>query len=296
MRKLVFVDQIDFSGSPRVRAKLRMEVVEEYEAVYKSKKQKMPVPHIFTDGKSKKYLLADGRHRFEAALKAKLRGLECEVHEGSYRDAMKFALGANIAHGLQRSREDKREGVRTALTELPTMSNSQIAGICFVDDHTVQSVREQLEQDKEIPRTDERVGADGRAVTTNHKPKGDDIDRTGYPIPKTAMVFWKRRKEVQRLLDTFYAAKRTVQERKDAEDKMYWELGNAFFADVDKAIYSLKAAMPFAVCPTCQGHPELQPDNNCRHCGGRGMISEFRWQAVSPNIKKVREAACKSAK
>jgi len=294
MRKLIFFDQIDIQNSPVVRANLRTAVVEEYAVIYAGKRDLMPVPHVFAEEKGKTYLLADGRHRIEAAKKANLKALECEVHHGNYSDAVKFALGANVAHGLQRSHEDKRQGVLTALQEFPKLSNAQLAGLCFVDDHTVAKIRERLEASKTIAVASTRIGADGRETNAQHAKKNEPVsvavlDETGYEIPKGCLKFWERKKEVQEILSQIARIKKFIKGKLDQGDLMYAELSNATLADADKFHYSVSVAMPYAVCPTCQGHPELQPDKNCRNCMGRGLISKFRWHAVPEQIRKLRE-------
>lgn len=72
-------------------------------------------------------------------------------------------------------------------------------------------------------------------------------------------------------------------------DAMFAELNvSAFMADLQSTFQMLKVALPFAVCPTCQGRV-LSP---CTTCGGRGMISEFYWKHKVPEkTKEIREKA-----
>jgi hypothetical protein len=60
---------------------------------------------IYDDGATR--WLADGFHRAAAAERAELQIFMCEVREGSRRDALLFAIGANARHGLPLSLADR---------------------------------------------------------------------------------------------------------------------------------------------------------------------------------------------
>ena len=71
---------------------------------------------VFEDKKGKFYL-ADGWHRLKAAEKAKITEMECNVINGSWRDALKYSLSANAKHGLNRSQSDRRLAVETCMND-----------------------------------------------------------------------------------------------------------------------------------------------------------------------------------
>src|SRR5688500_11393353 len=52
--------------------------------------------------------LADGFHRVASAELAGAGDLPADIRPGGRRAALRFALGANAAHGLPRTREDKQ--------------------------------------------------------------------------------------------------------------------------------------------------------------------------------------------
>lgn len=56
---------------------------------------------VFFDGSH--YWLADGFHRFFAAKKHGLGAMSAEVYQGTRRDAVLYAAGANARHGLRRT-------------------------------------------------------------------------------------------------------------------------------------------------------------------------------------------------
>lgn len=117
---------------------------------------KMPAVVVFHDGSN--YWLADGFHRYHAAQKCEFRDIEAEVRSGTRCDAVKFALGANAAHGLRRTNADKRRAVEIALKEFPKLSSRELAKVCAVGDDLVNDMRKQLPENGSSART----GADGK--------------------------------------------------------------------------------------------------------------------------------------
>ncbi|MFA4971925.1 MAG: ParB N-terminal domain-containing protein [bacterium] len=89
------------------------------------------------------YVIVDGYHRYHAALKAGLTGLDCTVFQGTIRDAILYALGANANHGFRRTNEDKRIAVEKMLKdpEWSTWSDGMIATKCHVSDVLVRKLR-----------------------------------------------------------------------------------------------------------------------------------------------------------
>lgn len=73
------------------------------------------------------YWLADGHHRYQAAQEAGCIGIPFDVRQGGKVDALWFAIGANSAHGLRRTSEDKRRAVLLAFQLDPSLSDSEIA-------------------------------------------------------------------------------------------------------------------------------------------------------------------------
>lgn len=121
---------------------------------------KMPAVVVFHDGSN--YWLADGFHRYHAAQECEFRDIEAEVRSGTRCDAVKFALGANAAHGLRRTNADKRRAVEIALKEFPKLSNVELARICAVNDKTVAAARADMVGRSEIPNAATRTDSAGR--------------------------------------------------------------------------------------------------------------------------------------
>jgi len=125
-----------------------------------------------------------------------------------------------------------------------------------------------------------------------------ELDKTGFKIPKKCMALWQRRPEVQKLLSAVSLLRSTLSTSREADDILWRPVAGKsreqtwteLLTNFDKAYASIGEAMPFAVCPACQG----QIADRCTLCLGRGMISEFAYKYhVTSDVRKVRETACR---
>ena len=315
------LDSIDIKGSPRVRFDLREDVVADYAENYQNK-VKMPEVVLF-EVEPKHYLIADGWHRFHA-LKAqepdKKRVWAFDVRKGSYEDCLKFALQANVAHGLRRTNADKHAGTVAAVKAFGGLSDVQIANIAAVGGSLVGQVRKELAKSGVVPLIETRKGKDGKTFTltnrkadapnklknasksedsesaaavpdissTIHPSKGDSRLRckTGVVIPEDLKPLWGRRNEVAEMLQSLSDIKVHVIKAIKADDPLYAEMDNHFEVMIGNVYQTLKLAMPYAVCTTCNGkYPE-----KCGLCKGRGFLSEFRYTspAIKDSVRKLR--------
>ncbi len=100
------------------------------------------------------------------------------------------------------------------------------------------------------------------------------LDGTGWPVPTQLIPLWKRANEVQELLTILSRVKGALRTAQGNHDKLFAEVNySSALSQLDQAWTDIKAAKPFAVCPTCQG----QLPDKCTLCRGRGLISEHRW-------------------
>ena len=99
-------------GGTQPRAGIYTDTVEEYAEALDSGASFPPVV-VFYDGSD--YWLADGFHRTMAHEKAGRTEIAVDVRQGTRRDAVLHSTGANAAHGLPRTRHDKRRAVETLL-------------------------------------------------------------------------------------------------------------------------------------------------------------------------------------
>jgi hypothetical protein len=105
---------------------------------------KFPPLVVFEDSEGV-FWLADGFHRYHAAIEAKWETIQCEVHKGELRDGILHSCGVNAVHGLRRSNKDKRRVVRRLLDneEWSHWTDSEIARRCKVGHDLVARLRAQ---------------------------------------------------------------------------------------------------------------------------------------------------------
>lgn len=178
MNATIRIDQIVYSGRGAIHARSEVNqfVVGDYAELRKNG-VKMPPVALFRV--NSKLVLADGRHRIEAAVANGEKQIECVVHEGDISAARAFAAGANVDHGLRRTNADKLACVKLLLSDgtWSTRSDNLIAIQCGVSHPFVAKVRSQLETVASCGRRAEpakRVGKDGKArkAKKNTQPGG----------------------------------------------------------------------------------------------------------------------------
>jgi len=152
-------------GGTQMRASIDQDVYFDYRDKWLAGVEFDPVV-VFYDGAE--YWLADGFHRCYGAREAKLETIPAVVKEGTLRDAVLYAVGANSTHGLRRSNEDKHRAVATLLNdkEWVRWSDRKIAEVAGVSHVLVLRVRGQLESVTSSPASraagQPRKGRDGK--------------------------------------------------------------------------------------------------------------------------------------
>lgn len=155
----LFAIRLDDAIQPR--CELDRNTVEEYAAEL-TVGATFPAVVVFRDAEGEHWL-ADGFHRWHAHRTLGRESIAVDVREGSRRDAMLHAAGANAAHGLRRTNADKRRAVAMLLEdeEWSEWSDREIARRCGVTHPLVARIRASLET-----ATSEDEGA--RRYTTRH--------------------------------------------------------------------------------------------------------------------------------
>jgi len=171
------LEKIKVDGDLQVRDKINEDAVREYADVIRSG-GKMPPVTVFFDGKS--YHLADGWHRFFAHKQAAFAEIEAEVHDGTRRDAILFAVSANDKHGLRRTNADKRRSVLVLLEdfEWSEWNNIKIAEVCGVSATFVDKIRKEMNTPQPTARKVTRGGVEYTMDTSK-------MGRTKKAKPKT---------------------------------------------------------------------------------------------------------------
>ena len=84
----IYIDQV---------ISIRLGIDEDTVRRYMENLEQLPPIVVFHVGS--KYLLADGFHRREAAIRKGWDDIEADVKEGTYEEAREFAISANLKHG-----------------------------------------------------------------------------------------------------------------------------------------------------------------------------------------------------
>ncbi len=185
--------KIRTDGGTQIRIKRDEKTVEEYLGRMRAGDRFDPVI-LFNDDAN--LWAADGLHRIEAARRggmdlplaqrAGFPAIEAIIHQGTLRDAILYACGANTDHGLQRSQKDKRNAVLILLRdgEWGTKSDNWIAEKAKVDHKTVARLRA---SDLGIPKSTIRQTKGGRIIDTSNIGKGKREEAAaGCGLPPTA--------------------------------------------------------------------------------------------------------------
>ena len=179
-RKQVKLKDIRIDGGTQIRADLDIDVVNDYADAFASG-AKFPPITVYFDGKH--HWMGDGFHRYHAATKAGIKELECEVKNGTVRDCILFACGANQGHGLKRTNFDKQCAVKKILNdaewgiEAPDgkgFADTKVAEVCGVSHVLVASIRKALEKSSSVHNGQSekrRVGRDGIARRPHKRPQ-----------------------------------------------------------------------------------------------------------------------------
>jgi hypothetical protein len=150
------LDSIRLDAGTQTRAHIDDATVAEYAEAMARGDRFPPVVVFQNDGE---FIMADGFHRHKAAHRARLKHLLVEIRQGSRKDALRFALGANHKHGLRRTNGDKRRAVELALAEFGNQSDGLLAEMCGVSQPFVTNIRHQLIT---VMSSGPRLGKDGK--------------------------------------------------------------------------------------------------------------------------------------
>jgi len=316
----LLVEKIRTDGGVQSRAAINAEYVTELAALIHGGK-KLPPIDVYNDGSD--VWAADGFHRLAAHIEAERRSIRCNVHKGTKADAAWASCGANIEHGMRRTNADKRHAVELALKTRPGLSDQAIADHAGVSLNFVTSLRRQVPHDgggQKCTHVDDKgvrtiTGKDGKTYRIPPPPPGNAakrpippppgsvprppppppppptpppkstkrMDGVGKPIPDHLLPLFDRAPEVQALLGQISSVRGTLKRAEESGDALYGDVNfQAAHAALGTAYDAIKATKPHAVCPWCHGTLSDQ----CRGCGHRGVLGEYRWDTTVPREMK----------
>ena len=183
------VNQLRFDTDVQCRASIDSGTVTEYKEALTANVVFPPLV-VFHDGTA--YWVADGFHRGSAYRESGATKCPCDVRQGTKRDAILYAVGANTGHGLRRRNEDKKRAVMTLLndSEWRQWSDREIARRAGVGPDMVASHRPApLSENDSQP---ERKCADGRTINTSNIGKTKPVEKVeakpGLSKPESGVI------------------------------------------------------------------------------------------------------------
>lgn len=179
--QMMSIDAIRLDERCQPRMSINPEVIDEY-AEAMTQGAEFPPLTVYRDGST--FWLADGFHRIAAAKYAGKQHIVCDVQQGTIRDAILHAVGANANHGMRRTNADKRRAVETLLKddEWARWSDNKIADSCGVSVPFVGKVRSSLSTVNSEPSSErtytDRYGNTRTMNTANigRRPEREAVD------------------------------------------------------------------------------------------------------------------------
>ncbi len=110
-------------------------------------------------------------------------------------------------------------------------------------------------------------------------------DSLGITVPAKALTIWNRGGEILEMMKQLSDIKCSIEKAQKAGDKLFVEVDNSTLADLMLCREGISYALPFTVCPTCNG----QLIEKCALCRGRGVVSKRLYGTVPAEIRAMRE-------
>lgn len=139
------LDVLRTDGGTQPRTAINWTTVAEY-AEDMAQEAAFPPVIVYHDGAD--YWLADGFHRYHAAVRLELPTIDAEVRQGTLAEAQWYSYSVNQSHGLRRTNEDKRRAVEAALQHpyAGRYSGEQIAKHCGVSPMMISRCRREANE------------------------------------------------------------------------------------------------------------------------------------------------------
>jgi len=171
------LDKVQIDRSTQARVRLNPEKVKEYVELLDRKVEFKDHVEVYYDGFV--YWVGDGFHRLAAYKEAGRAKVPARVREGTHREAMIHAAGANAEHGLPRKREDVRRAIKLLLEDdqVGRYSSRLLAGLARCAPNTVEALKKEMGLDK------------GPRVYTDRWGNETEMDVSGQQTRKKTFAF-----------------------------------------------------------------------------------------------------------
>lgn len=255
-----------------------------------------------------KGMILDGRNRFRACKLAKVEirtrqfeadadplefVLSVNLHRRHLTESQRAMIAAKIAkkpHG----RSDEKKGANLHLTPSITEAAEKLS----VSPRIVKEAKTVLASaplTRAVVSGKKSVHAAAKEIKERKAAKEIQRDTTGYAIPDEILPLWIRRAEVQEILAAISKARgalRTVMEamKESGDDALFVHANvSGAYGRLNDAWTTVSMAMPYAVCPSCQGRTA----ETCKLCKKSGFIPKHTYDnAISEELRTVREKSC----
>jgi len=230
--KRLNISVIRIDGGTQVRKQLNQDKVQEYADLMRDKVEFPPIT-VFFDGSD--YWLSSGFHRYFATKQIGNVSVDCDIHEGTVRDAKLFAYGAN-KHGLPHSPEENRQIVIELIkdAEWGKWSNAQIGKHIGVSGMTIGRIRKGLEEPPKEEVT--YVNKHGKESTMKLSKKEPKVEVKEEPVePKNPVE-----EKIQELADTVQTLDDENAKLKDIIATKRWDASDIEVEDIHDTVKELR--------------------------------------------------------
>jgi len=294
----------------QIRVEMNEECVQDYAESYQESPDKLPPVIVFHDENLDKFYLADGFHRVAAVVQNGGSAIRAEVRPGTFDDALKFALSANVTNGLRRTNADKRHAVEVAWANWPVLlgdekpqgekdgkptglpSARQLASLCCVShDFANRFMKLSGVSSDDTPQLSSVTGKPllctmtgdkqpSALVSTNQhfEERSESVrsllkqkkDRFGIDIPDKLYAAFTSRFANALERDIKSLIKRLDRERLDGNIALANFIGYAM-RDLDAVLRDIKHGEIYCVCRMCRGR-------GCGSCGNLGFQTRLQYE------------------
>jgi ParB-like chromosome segregation protein Spo0J len=181
-RKELELKKIRLDGGTQVRASIKEDAVMHY-AMSMEEGAIFPAMRVFFDGTD--YWLADGFHRYHAALRIGVVTFPCDIETGTPRDALFFGSSANNLHGQPMDNADKRKVTMIFVEDFEwgEWSNAEIARKIGVSAPFVAKMR-----GESAPAVRKYITPKGNVAEKRTPEKKDKPAKPAKPVKEAPLV------------------------------------------------------------------------------------------------------------